>query len=74
MIPWIEKREIDVENLSNATSISWLSVDNLMCIEEMEHIEAQRRQQKVSAKLENLHCNWGIERTLVPANEMAMVD
>ena len=45
-----------------------------MCIEEMEYIEAQRRQQKVSAKLENLHRNWGIERTLVPANEMAMVD
>ena len=45
-----------------------------MCIEEMEYIEAQRRWQKVCAKLENPHCNWGIERTLVPANGMAMLD
>ena len=40
----------------------------------MEYIEAQRHQQKVRAKLENLHHNWDIERTLVPANESALVD
>ena len=40
----------------------------------MEYIEAQRCQQKVRTKLENLHHNWGIERTLVPANELALVD
>ena len=69
-----QKKGIDVENLSNATSISRLSVDNLLHIEEMEYIEAQRCQQKVRAKLENLHCNWCIERTLVPANEPTPVD
>ena len=42
-----KKKGIDVENLSNATSISRLSVDDPLYIEEMEYIEAQRHQQKV---------------------------
>ena len=68
------KRGIDVENLSNATSTLRLSVDNPLHIHEMEYIEVQRHQKKVRAKLENLHCNWSIERTLVPANESPLVD
>ena len=68
------KRGIDVENLSNATSILRLSVDNPLHIHEMEYIEVQRHQEKVRAKLENLQCSWSIERTLVPANEFPLVD
>ena len=68
------KRGIDVENLSNATSISRLSVDDPLHIHEMEYIEAQWHQEKVRVKLENLQCNWSIERTLVPANELPLVD
>ena len=51
------KGGIDVENLSNATSILRLSVDNPLHIQEMEYIETQRHQEKVRAKLENLQCN-----------------
>ena len=69
-----KKKGIDVENLSNATSILRLSMDDPLHIEEMEYIEAQRHQQKVRSKLENLHHNLGIERTLVLANEQTMVD
>ena len=29
---------------------------------------------KGKGKLENFHHNWGIERTLAPANETALVD
>ena len=37
-----QRKGIDVENLSNANSISRLSVDDPLHIEEMEYIEAQR--------------------------------
>ena len=68
------KRGIDVENLNNATSILRLSVHDSLHIHDMEYIEAQRHQEKVRAKLENLQHNWSIERTLVSANESPLVD
>ena len=68
------KRGIDVENLSNATSILRLSVDDPLHIHEMEYIEAQQCEEKVRVKLENLQHNWSIERTLVPANELPLGD
>ena len=68
------KKGIDVANLSKATSISRLSVDNPLCIQELEYIEAQRCQEKLRAKLENLQCNWSIERTLVPADQSPLMN
>ena len=69
-----DREDKNLENLSDATSISRLSVDDPLHIDEMEYTEAQRWQQKVSTKLDNLYQNWGVEKTLVPLDEQALVD